>query len=121
MRTSQALIELMWSAGESILDRIITMDEYAVSMHTTETKQQSKQWPEKGVPGPMDSKVHATMTKKMVLTFFDSLGVVYNHHVPKGKTVNSVSIVKMLQEFLRKLEKKRPYIEPGELVPELGQ
>jgi hypothetical protein len=39
---------------------------------------------------------------------------VYNHYVPKGKTVNSTYIVKVLQEFLRQLRKKRPDLESGE-------
>jgi hypothetical protein len=100
--------------GESILDRIITVDESAVSMHTTKTKQQSKQWPEKGVPGPMDSKFHATMTKKMVLTFFDSLGVVSNHHVPKGKTVNSAGVPETAG-------KEKAQFRAWGVVPALGQ
>ncbi len=35
------------------------MDKSTVSMNTPETKQQSKQWLEKGVPGPVKAKVHA--------------------------------------------------------------
>jgi histone-lysine N-methyltransferase SETMAR len=44
VRTSQEFIQLVQTKGRSVLDRIITMDESAVSMHTPETKQQSKQW-----------------------------------------------------------------------------
>ncbi len=39
--------------GKSVVDQMITMDESAVSMHTSDTKQQPKQWLEKGVPGPV--------------------------------------------------------------------
>jgi hypothetical protein len=61
------------------------MDESRVSIHTFETKQHSKQWLEKGLPGPVKAKVCATM---MVLASFDSQGIGYYHYVPKGKTVN---------------------------------
>jgi hypothetical protein len=44
VRTSQEFIQLVQTKGRSVLDRIIMMDESAVSMHTPETKQQSKQW-----------------------------------------------------------------------------
>jgi hypothetical protein len=37
----------------ALLDWIVTMDESAVSFHTFQTKQQSKQWLEKGTPGPI--------------------------------------------------------------------
>ncbi len=79
VRTFQALIDLVWREGKSVLDQIITMDESAVSMHTPETKQQSKQWLEKGIPWPVKAKVHATRAKTMVMAFFYSQGVVYNH------------------------------------------
>ncbi len=39
----------------------------------------------------------------------------YNHNVPTGKTVYSVYIVKVLQELLWQLNKKRPNLETGGL------
>jgi hypothetical protein len=44
----------------------------------------------------------------MVL-FFYSQGMVYNHHVPKGKTVNAACIADVPQEFLRHLKRKGPW------------
>jgi hypothetical protein len=64
---------------------------------------------EKGTPGPVKVKVHDTRTKTMVLTFFDSKGMVYNNYVLKGQTVNEA-----LQKFLRKLRKQRPELMDGE-------
>jgi [histone H3]-lysine36 N-dimethyltransferase SETMAR len=114
VRTSTSFVELIQEKGASVLDRIITMDESAVSMHTPTTKQQSKQWLKKGTPGPVKARVHATRTKTMVLAFFDSKGMVYNNYVPKGQTVNKEYVIKALQEFLRKLRKKRPELVDGE-------
>jgi hypothetical protein len=43
-----------------MFDRIITMDESAVSFHTPQTKKQSKQWLVKGEPGLIKAKVNAS-------------------------------------------------------------
>jgi hypothetical protein len=40
--------------------------------YTTVTKQQSKQWLEKGTPGPIQDKVITTKKKQMILAVFDS-------------------------------------------------
>ena len=72
VRTSTAFVKLVQDKSKAVLQHIITMDETAVSMHTPETKSQSKQWLKKGTPGPIKAKVHATRTKQMVIAFFDS-------------------------------------------------
>ena len=55
-----------WSfeLGAAFLTSIVTMDESAVSFHTPETKEQSRQWLEKGMPGPLKAKVHASFKAK---------------------------------------------------------
>ncbi len=57
---------------------------------------------EKGKPGPIKDKVHATRIKQMVLAFVDSKGVVCTNYVPRGTTVNVSSIVdagQVLEDF----------------------
>jgi hypothetical protein len=90
------------------LDQIITMDETMVSYHTPQTKRQSKQWIEKGKPGPIKAKVHASRTKQMLLAFFDSKGLVYTHIIPKGTAINANYILVVLGKFMMHLRKKRP-------------
>ncbi len=95
-----------------MLDAIVTMDETMVSYHTPETKKQSKQWIPRGQPGPLKARVHASRTKQMVVAFFDSLGLIYTHIVPKGASINAASInaaytIKVLGTFLEHF-KKRP-------------
>ena len=46
-----------------LLNKIVTMDESAVSFHTPETKAQSKQWLPKGAPGQIKARVHASRKK----------------------------------------------------------
>jgi hypothetical protein len=89
LRTLKEFVKLLQTKGRSVLDRIITMDESSVSMHTPETKQQSKQRLKKGNPGPVKARVNASRAKTMVLAFFDSQGMVYMNYVPKGDTVNA--------------------------------
>jgi histone-lysine N-methyltransferase SETMAR len=108
------LLQLVWTEGLGVLDRIVTMDKSAVSFHMPETKRQSKQWVKKGQPGPVKAKVHASRTKQMVLVFFDSKGVIYTNYVPRGSTVNTAYIKTALQRFVKVLKKKRPDMAAGD-------
>jgi hypothetical protein len=86
VRTCESFMLLLRRHSMAMLDRIVTMDESAVSFHRPETKQQSKQWLVKGLPGPIKAKVHASRSKQMVLAFFNSKGLIYTNYVPKGST-----------------------------------
>jgi hypothetical protein len=77
----------------SMLDNIVTMDESAVSFHTPETKQQSKEWLGKGHPGPIKAKIHATSIKQMALAIFYSKGLIYISSMPRGRTINAQYII----------------------------
>jgi hypothetical protein len=73
------------------------------------------QWLEKGVPGPVKAKGHATRIKTLGLVFFFYFqGIAYNLYVPTDKTVDSIHIVQFLQEFLRRLKKNRPNLSSWE-------
>jgi hypothetical protein len=52
------------------------MDKSAVSLHTPESKQQSKLWIKKGQLGPVQAKVHASGIIKMILVFSDKQGAI---------------------------------------------
>jgi hypothetical protein len=97
-----------WSTPHTMMsDRIVTMDKSAVSFHTPQIKQQSKQWLGKGTPGPIKAKVHATGIKHMVLAFFDNKGLIYTNYVPQGNTVYAKYITEALGEFLEIFKQKR--------------
>jgi histone-lysine N-methyltransferase SETMAR len=113
VRTSEEFLKLVRRHSLSMLDNIVTMDESAVSFHTPESKQQSKQWLLKGSPGPIKAKVHATRKKQMVLAFFDSKGLIYTNFVPRGRTVNAAYIIEALARFLKALKEKRPTMTAG--------
>jgi hypothetical protein len=63
VRTSEAFLAMIRRRSKAMLENIVTTDESAVSFHTPETKQQSKQWLKKGEPGPIKAKVHAIRAK----------------------------------------------------------
>ncbi len=110
VRTCGAFMSLLRHHSMAMLDRIVTMDVSAVSFHTPQTKQQSKQWLVKGAPGPIKAKVHASRSKQMVLAFFDSKGLIYTNYVPKGSTVTASYIVEALGKFPKVFRQKRPEI-----------
>lgn len=110
VRICQQLVAAVHRHSMAYLDSIVTMDETMVSLHTPETKKQSKRWVPKGQPGPIKARVHASRTKLMVIAFFDAKGLIYTNIVPKGKTVNAAYIVKTLGRFLVNLRQKRPQL-----------
>ncbi len=84
------------------------MDETMVSFSTPENKNKSKQWLPKGSPAPTKAKTVSSRKKQMVVTFFDMEGLVYQHYVPLGSSINAVYFVNVLRSFLKALKKKRP-------------
>ena len=108
VRCSAAFLKLARNPKVKFLDSVVTMDESAVSLHTPETKRQSKQWITKGQPGPLKAKVHASRDKQMIMAFFDNVGMIYYCIVPKGKPVNGDYIIDVLKRFLKVFRKKRP-------------
>jgi hypothetical protein len=114
VRTCTEFVAAVQRRSMAMLDCIVTMDETMVSYHTPETKKQSKQWVEKGQPGPIKARVHASRTKQMLLAFFDSKGLIYTNIVPRGTMVNANYIVKALGTFMQHLKKKRPEMVPRE-------
>ncbi len=65
VQRSEDFLQLLRKHSLAALNNIVTMDESAVSLHTPETKRQSKQWVKKGQPGPLKAKVHASRSKQM--------------------------------------------------------
>jgi histone-lysine N-methyltransferase SETMAR len=114
VRTCQKFLAAVQRRSMAMLDNIVTMDESAVSFHTPETKQQSKQWLPKGQPGPIKAKVQASRTKQMVLAFFDAKGIIYTNYAPRGTTVNANYIVEALGKFMKVFRKKRPIMAEGQ-------
>jgi Transposase (partial DDE domain) len=114
LRCTKAIIKLIQNQRKVFLGKIITMDKLAISLHTPENKNQSKQWLKKGTPGPVMPKAQAWWSKQMVLAFFDKKGMKNTHYAPRGKTVNTNYIIKALCTFLKVLKEKMPELCAGD-------
>jgi hypothetical protein len=108
IRVCSDFIAAVHRRSKAMLDAIVTMDKTRVSYHTPKTKKQSKQWIQRGQPGPLKARVHASWTKQMVVAFFDSRSLIYTYIVPRGASINAAYTIKVLGTFLEHFKKERP-------------
>jgi Transposase (partial DDE domain) len=85
LRFTKAIIKLIQNQRKVILGKIITIDELAISLHTPENKNQSKQWLKKGTPDHVMAKANVRGGKQMVLAFFDKNGMKYTNYAPGAR------------------------------------
>jgi histone-lysine N-methyltransferase SETMAR len=97
-----------FTEGKSFLEKIVTMDETWVTYYNPELKSQSSQWLPKGSRPPRKAKVTRSEKKLMLIAFFDSRGIIYQHWVEKGKNINSDYYIGVLRKFLKHFRNKRP-------------
>ena len=72
------------------------------------TKRQSSQVKHAGYPRPKKASQSKSIHKILMITFFDSAGMIYMHWVPTGQTVNKEYYVEVLREFRKRFRQKRP-------------
>ena len=73
-----------------------------------ESKTQSSQWKNAGSPGPNKARQIKSTHKLLLISIFDSTGMIYRHWVPTRQTVNKEYYVKVLREFRTRFRRKRP-------------
>ena len=110
----QSLIERYRRGGRRFLAKILTCDETWVYHYDPETKAQSKEWRFPAEPSPTKYKRERTTKKVMCITFWDSRGVILNHMVPHGHTVNA----RYYQTVLEKEVKPALFIKRPDRKPE---
>ena len=91
---SREMVELI-NSNPAVLDALVTCDESWIYCYDPETKKQSSQWKHAGSPRPKKAR-----HKLLMITFFDSTGMIYMHWVPTEQTVN--------KEFNKRFRRKRP-------------
>ena len=69
--------------------------------------QQSSQWKHAGSPRPKKARQSKSTNKLLMISFFDSTGMIYMHWVPTGQTVNKEYYVDVLREFKKRFRQKR--------------
>ncbi len=90
----------------TVLSKVVTMDESWVYQYDPEMKQHSKQWLHKNDPRPIKA-IRARATGKVLLvSFFDSQGVVYYEYT--NKTIGSKTFIPIMEHFLAAFRKRRP-------------
>lgn len=75
--------------GERFLDRIVTLDETWLWHYDPESKAQSSVWKTPQTPPPRKAKVQKSGGKHMYLFLMDRKGMILQHQIPDGQTVNA--------------------------------
>jgi len=89
----------------SLTSRVITGDESWVYGYDPKTKQQSSQWKSRRSPRPKKARQSCSMTKSMLIVFFDIRGIVHHEFAPQGQTGNTgfyCSVLHRLREDIRR-------------------
>lgn len=95
--------------GNDFLHRIVAGDETWARSFEPELKRQSAEWTDEGWPRPMKAIRSPTPTKAMHIVFFDVHGLLIDHAVPKGTTVNGDYYENFIRSHLRPaIRRKRP-------------
>ena len=104
---SREMVELI-NSDPALLDALVTCDESWIYCYDPETERQSSQWKHAGSPRPKKARQSKSSHKLLMITFFDSTGIIYMHFVPTGQTVNKEYYVEVLREFWKRFRRKRP-------------
>ena len=95
--------------GNQFLHRIIAGDETWARAFEPELKRQSAQWIGDGSPRPTKAIRSPTPVEAMHIVFFDVQGLLIDHAVPTGTTVNGDYYASFIRHHLRPaIRKKRP-------------
>ena len=96
---SSAFLRRVEREGERFLSRIITTDETWLWLHDPETRSQSAVWKRTGSPPPKKARVTRSGGKFMFVMFADQDGMLLQHAVPKGQTVNAEYFTKVFLKY----------------------
>lgn len=87
---------------------IVTGDETWCFQYDPETKRQSMQWCSKGSPKPKKVRLQKSKIKTMLITFFDSKGIIHKEFMPSGSTVNAIYYKGVMDRLLKRIARVRP-------------
>ena len=108
-RDTMEMVELI-NSDLVVLDALVICDESWIYCYNPETKRQSSQWKHAGSPRPKKVRQSKSTHKLLMISFFDSTGMIYMHWVPTGQTVNKEYYVEVLREPSKRFRRKRPVL-----------
>jgi histone-lysine N-methyltransferase SETMAR len=107
---SAKCLEMYRRNPSEFLRRYITVDETWIHHYTPETKEQSRQWTNRGEPTPKKAKTILSAGKVMATVFWDSKGLLYVDYLQKGRTINAQYYADLLQNLSDAIKEKRPHL-----------
>ncbi len=91
----------------------ITMDESWVYCWDPDTKEHSREWLRRLEPCPQIPRRTIGIQKVMLVTFFDSKGLVYREFVRRPRTVNQITFRQIITRFDIAFQNRHPYRSVG--------
>ncbi|XP_036336279.1 histone-lysine N-methyltransferase SETMAR-like [Rhagoletis pomonella] len=116
MSTSKVGLDMFNRNPSAFLRRFITMDETSIHHYTPESKEQSKQWVERGSSAPKKAKVVASAGKVMASIFWDAQGIIFINYLEKGKTITAEYYSSLLDTLDQNIKQKRPHLKKKKIL-----
>lgn len=106
---SKELLARYTKEQESMLKRVVSIDETWIRSFEPELKRQSSEWHTPNSPRPVKFRRSLNNPKMLMIFAYDVSGVLTSHKVPQGQTVNKEYYEYFLRHILRPaIRRKRP-------------
>ena len=100
--------------NRNFLYSIVTGDETWCFKYDPKTKRQSAECKAPDEPKPKKSRMEKSKIKTLLVTFYDSKGIIHKEFVPPGKMVNTEYYLGVMKRLLARIRRVRPeYRESG--------
>lgn len=91
----------------NFMKTIVTGDETWCFQYDPETKRQSVEWKSKNSPQAKKTRKVPSKIKTMLITFFDSKGIIHKEFVPTGQTVTAAYYLEVLKRLMARIHRIR--------------
>ncbi|UYV73796.1 hypothetical protein LAZ67_11000937 [Cordylochernes scorpioides] len=92
----------------NFLKSIVTGDETWCFQYDPKTKRQSAEWKSKNSPQAKKTRKVPSKIKTMLITFFDSRGIIHKEFVPAGQTIAGEYYLNVLKRLIARIRRIRP-------------
>src|SRR5215469_12487230 len=86
---------------------MVTVDKTWLHYYDPETKNQSKEWHQKGSPWPKKFRVQKSAGKVMATVFWDKDGIIMSDYLENAQTINAVYYYSLFDKLKENLKTKR--------------